>query len=150
MNSICHRCGGKKAGAFLPCPGCQYTPKATDRTVAWLFSSEHLSVEELEEAAQRLRRGEQPDPSEGLLASAQAKIKTIAQRQATDIRISPGPLVGIGLMSLVLTPLAGFALWWGYRTERPTAAGQVLRITWPITIALSCLWVGIIAIRLFG
>ncbi len=150
MNSICHRCGGRKAGAFLPCPGCKYTPKATDRTVAWLFSSEHLSPAELEEAAHRLRNGEQPDPSDSLLASAKEQIQKIAQRHTTDQPIPPGPLVGIGLMSLMLTPMAGFALWWGYRTERPTAAAQVLRITWPIAISLLCLWVGIIAMRLFG
>jgi len=150
MNSVCHRCGGKKAGAFLPCPGCKYTPKATDRTVAWLFSGEHLSGEELEEAAQRLQRGEQPDPSDGLLASAQKQIRTLAQRQTTDIKMAAGPLIGIGLLSLLLTPLTGFALWWGYRVERPTAAAQVLRITWPIAIALSCLWLSVVTIRLLG
>jgi len=150
MNSICHRCGGRKAGAFLPCPGCTYTPKATDRAIAWLFSNAHLSPSELEEAALRLRQGEQPEPSEKLLASARAQIRSSAQRQATDQPVPPRVLAGIGLMSLLLTPMAGFALWWGYRTERPTAATQVLRITWPIAIALSIAWLAVVAFRLLG
>jgi hypothetical protein len=150
MNSICHRCGGRKAGAFLPCPGCKYTPKATDRTLAWLFSNEHLNPEELEEASQRLRQGEQPDPSDGLLTSAKDQIRKIAQRQTTDIPLPPASLAGISVMSLLLTPLAGFAIWWGYRAERPTAAAQVLRITWPISVALSCVWLSVVGLRLLG
>lgn len=150
MKSICHRCGGKKAGAFLPCPGCSYTPKATDRAVAWLFSSDHLSGQELEEAAARIQQGEQPDPAERLLVKAREQIRLSAQKQATDQALTSRSLAGIGLMSLLLTPMAGFALWWGYRVERPTAASQILRITWPIAIALSILWLGVVTVRLLS
>ena len=121
-----------------------------DRPVAWLFSNEHLSQEELREAGQRIQAGEQPDPSEKLLNKAREEIRKQALTQTTDQAMTPSALVGVGALSIFLTPLAGFAFWWGYRTERPTAAVQILRTTWPIAIGFLILWGSVIANRLFG
>ena len=150
MNCICHHCGGQKSGAFLPCPTCGYTPKPMDRPLAWLFSKEHLSDSELQEAQDRIRAGETPDPSERLLTMAREEIRRRTKAKTTDHIMSTTALTGIAGLSVVLTPLAGLAFWWGYRHERPTAAAQILRITWPIGSAFIILWMLVIASRLFG
>lgn len=121
-----------------------------DREIAWLFSNEHLSDSELHEAASRIKNGEQPEPPEKLLQIARNTIRQNTLRQTTDLRLKQHDLVRIAAMCLLLTPLAGFAYWWGYRAERPTAAKQVLRITWPIAIGFLVLWSTIIGLRLFG
>jgi len=121
-----------------------------DRAAAWLFSNNHLSQEELREAARRIRAGEQPDPSEKLLNMARDEIRKRALTQTTDQAMAASSLVGISALSLLLTPLAGFAFWWGYRSERPAAAAQILRVTWPIAIGFMILWGGVISTRLFG
>jgi len=148
MNAACHRCGGAKAGPFLPCPECGHTPSAPDRALSWLFSSFHLNIDELRLAAQRVRAGEIPDPGSALLTHASQQIN---HRGHMDLRpLSPKILIGIGVGSLLLTPLMGFAVWWGLRNDRPVAAGQVIRITTPIAAAMGALWVGIVALRLFS
>ena len=121
-----------------------------DRPLAWLFSKDHLSADELSEAQARIRTGESPDPSAKLLAKARDEIRKRTHAKNTDLAINPSTLAGIAGMSIFLTPLSGFAFWWGYRHERPTAAAQILRITWPISIVFMLLWMGVIGTRLFG
>ena len=82
-----------------------------DRPVAWLFSSEHLSLGELKEASDRIKNGEQPDPPEKLLQMAQEAIRKNAIRQSTDRPLQNKDLLGIAAMCVFLTPLAGFAHW---------------------------------------
>jgi len=116
--------------------------------LAWLFSSFHLDAAELKLAAQRIRAGENPDPGSTLLAQASQEIN---HRGHMDLRpLSSKALIGVGIGSLLLTPLMGFAVWWGLRSDRPVAAGQAIRITTPIAAALGALWIGIIALRLFS
>ena len=121
-----------------------------DRPLAWLFSKEHLSEGELHEAQGRIRAGEIPDPSEKLLTMAREKIRKRTLEEDTDIAMNTTRLAGIAGLSIVLTPLSGFAFWWGYRHERPTAAAQVLKITWPISIVFLVLWTVVIGARLLG
>lgn len=148
MSAICHRCGGKKFEALQPCPQCGYTPIGQGRLIAWLFSSAHLSDEELKLAADRIRSGELPEPSSDLLKHAGQQV---LRTSPADLRPLPNQaLMGIGLGSLILTPLVGFAVWWGLRYDRPLAAKQALRITAPIAAAIGALWLGVIGLRLLG
>ena len=121
-----------------------------DRPLAWLFSKEHLSEGELLEAQGRIRAGEIPDPSEKLLKMAREKIRKRTREKDTDIAMNTTQLAGIAGLSIVLTPLSGFAFWWGYRHERPLAASQILKITWPISIVFLVLWTVVIGARLLG
>ena len=148
MKAACHRCGGIKAGPFLPCAECHHTPREADRALAWLCSSAHLNEEELALAAERIRGGEQPDPSPRLLAHAAANMAV--SRGGSGAPLSHRQLFAIGLGSLVLTPLVGLSIWWGYRTVRPVASRQALRVTIPIGAAMGALWLGVIALRLLG
>jgi len=146
MKAVCHRCGGTKAGPLLPCPDCKVTPRGRDREVAWLFSSAHLSRDELALAADRIRKGEMPEPSPSLRALAKSNVRV----EPNDRPFDQWELIGIGVMNLAFTPLAGFALWWGLQPQRPVASKQALRITVPISAALAILWLGLIGTRLFG
>jgi len=113
-----------------------------------LFSSAHLSPDELQQSSHRIRAGEAPDPSAQLLAQARHEVH---QQRPVDPRpLSTKALLGIGIGSLLLTPLTGLAMWWGLRQNRPIAAAQALRITTPIAAAIGALWIGIIVLRLFG
>jgi hypothetical protein len=150
MNAICHRCGSIKAGAFLSCSDCDYAPRGTDRTVAWLFSSSHLNEEELKLAANRVRGGELPEPSVALRSHARARMGRPKAAEHTDTPLESLEMVAIALANLLLTPLAGFALWWGLKPSRPTAAHQILRVTVPICALLGLGWSALVINRLFG
>jgi hypothetical protein len=91
-----------------------------------------------------------PDPNRHLMNHARAKIGDPKRSDASNTPFSTSTLVAIGAMDLLLTPLAGFAIWWGHRFDRPRAAAQALRITLPIAAALGALWVGLVALRLFA
>jgi hypothetical protein len=150
MNAVCHRCGGTKSGTFLACESCGFIPREQDRALAWLFSKAHLNEDDLILAAERIRNGEMPEPGKHLLNRARAKTGEQQRIDSTDKPFTTRTLVAIGAMDLLLTPLAGFAIWWGHRHEKPTAAAQALRITLPIAAALGALWFCLVAFRLFG
>ncbi len=114
--------------------------------MAWLFSRAHLDPEELRLAGQRVQAGEVPDPAPALRAFAEKKL----QPDAGDQPFTRNELIGIGMANLILTPLAGLAVWWGLQTRRPEAARQALRITVPIGLTLAVLWLSLIATRLLG
>ena len=148
MKAVCHRCGGIKAGPFLPCPDCLHTPRDDDRALAWLFSSAHLSADELALAAHRIQAGEQPEPPPRLIEHAKANIAS--GRAGGGTPLSQRQVLALGVGSLVLTPLVGLSVWWGFRTVRPVAARQALRITVPIGAVMGALWLSVIALRLLG
>ena len=111
MRAACHRCGGIKAGPFLPCPDCHHTPRADDRAIAW-FSSAHLSPEELVEAAKRIK----PESSRTLRRLiAYAATHAAAGRAGGGAPMTPDSS-GPGIGSVALTPLVGLSVWWA--TER--------------------------------
>ena len=148
MRAACHRCGGLKAGPLLPCPDCHHTPREADRSVAWLFSLAHLSEAELQEAALRIQGGETPDPPAHLLHHATERIRL--GRSGGGPPLSQRHMLLLGLGAVVLTPLLGLAVWWGYRMTRPLAARQALRVTIPAAALLGCIWVGVVAHRLLA
>lgn len=118
-------------------------PVGPERAVAWLFSLEHLSFDELQHAAARVRRGERPEPSSSLQEQARQAMGA-QQLPLTDEGrrpLSPGTLVAISAANLLLTPLAGFAVWAGLRDGRPRAARQALLVTLPVACLLAVAWV---------
>ena len=146
MNAICHRCGGEKAGPLVQCSQCGVAPTGDERATAWLFSSAHLTPDELHLAGSRIRNGELPEPSAALKALAVPHI-----RPRTDARpLTRREQAAIAALNVVLTPLAGLAIWWGLSEERPTAARQALRISVPVAVAMGALWTSLIASRLVG
>ncbi len=130
--SACHRCGGRKRGPLVPCKECGFVPNGDDRAVAWLFSLHHLTEAELDEAAARVRAGERPDPSRALRDGARRAMGAAAPADGAAAPLSRGRLLGLTLLNVLVTPLAGFAVWWGLRDERPVAARQALRVTAPV------------------
>lgn len=138
--AICHRCGGPKRGPFVPCKVCGFTPSGEERSVAWLFSREHLSEDELAEAAARVRSGERPDPSRALIAQAHAGMGAVpaSTEQQRPLRLSQ--VLSLLAANLLLTPLAGLAVWFGLREERPVAARQAIWATVPVALLLSAGW----------
>ena len=70
MKAVCQACGVSKTGPFVPCRTCGHVPVAEERPMAWLLSDHHLSLEEMEEAARRLRAGEILEPAPELLRVA--------------------------------------------------------------------------------
>ena len=144
MNAVCHRCGGDKAGPLVQCPQCGFEPTGTERATAWLFSSAHLDPEELRLAGRRVRDGELPDPSAALKALAFPHVRPRADARPLARREQ----VAIAALVVVMTPLAGLAIWWGLREERPIAARQALRISVPVAVVMGALWTALIASRL--
>lgn len=149
LPAICHHCGAEKRGPLVPCKACGFTPTGEERPVAWLFSAHHLDTDELKEAARRIREGERPDPSRELRARAR---EAMGARPVVDIAVEPlgtARLLWLSLANLLLTPLAGYAVWYGLHEERPYAARQALRVTLPASIGFAILWVIVISGGLF-
>ncbi|MEL6343562.1 MAG: hypothetical protein AAFV53_10535 [Myxococcota bacterium] len=144
--AICHRCGGPKKGPFVPCKVCTFTPIGEQRAVAWLFSDEYLSEEEMAEARDRIRAGERPDPSRALQEMART---AMGARPLSNDQLRPmtnTQLASLVLANLLLTPLAGLAVWYGYRERRPVAARQAGWATVPVALSLAVAW-GVVLIR---
>ena len=118
--------------------------------MAWLFSLHHLEEAELSSAAERIRAGEHPDPSKVLRDMAHQTMGAAPRTEDSHATLSTRTLVAIAGANLLLTPMAGFAVWFGFRRERPIAAAQAMRITVPVAFALGALWIGMVGLRLFG
>ena len=128
----------------MPCKGCGFTPTSEERALAWLFSGHHLDADELEEAARRVRTGERPDPSRALQAEARASMGAAPLADRAARPLPPRTLLLVGLGNLLMTPLAGYAVWFGLRESRPVAARQTLSITLPVSAALALAWLAMV------
>lgn len=144
--AVCHRCGTEKANAFDPCGGCGFMPSGEGRALAWLFSAPHLNEAQLSEAARRIRAGERPDPSRAQLLLAR---EALGPSFATNTPLARRELVGLVLANVLLTPLVGFAVWFGLRLERPKAAAQAFSVTLPLSFVLAGVWGAVVLGRLF-
>ncbi len=120
--------------------------------MAYLLSSHHLGEADLDDASLRIQRGESPDPPEHLLKLARSQLT--ASRSVLPAPQDPQPRERKGLSreeiwllvlaNLALTPLVGFAVWWGWRLRHPRAARQVLWATLTVAMALAVAWAAMI------
>ncbi len=140
VRALCHRCGAEKGGPLVPCKGCGFTPTGEERPIAWLFSAHHLTGEELDHAAARVKAGERPEPGRALRDDARRAMGAAPLTDAAKAPLGAGWLLVLGLANLLLTPMAGLAVWFGLREERPRAARQALVVTLPISAALAVAW----------
>ncbi len=144
MRAVCVRCGEIKPRAMGPCPACTYLPDGDDRPLSYLLSSHHLSDEELERAAERIRAGESVSPPPSLVEIARVEL-TATQAEGDDNPRDRGLnreekfLLVLG--DILFTPLIGVAAWWGLRVERPVASRQALLITAPVAALLTAVWI---------
>ena len=129
----------------MPCKTCSFTPTGDERPVAWLFSAHHLAVDELLEAAKRVRAGDRPEPSKALRGQARVGMGAAPLTDTAKEPLGTNSLLMLGLGNLLLTPLAGYAVWFGLREERPRAARQALLLTLPMSAALAIAWVMFVA-----
>ncbi len=140
--AVCARCGGLRPDLRAACPDCGHAPDASELPLAWLLSERWLGEAELLETARRISAGQRPDPDPRLLAKARAALD--------EARVGQGPGLGNGgraavlLGDVLLTPLIGYALWFGLRQERPVAAREALLLTLPVTLALGLAWLGVV------
>jgi len=148
--AVCHRCGADKAGPFVPCKACGFTPTGDDRAIAWLFSTHHLTEADLETARTRVLNGVRPDPSKALKDAARLQMGAAPLDEEARRPFPPSTLALLALADLLLTPLAGYAVWLGLRTKRPRAARQALFVTLPISLVMLVLWVGAVYTRIPG
>lgn len=146
--AVCHRCGGAKAGALDACADCGFTPAGRDRLVAWLFSDAWLDEAERAEAARRVLAGEQPDPSRAQLAAARRAVEGDLRHPAQGAPLTTGQSAALLAANLLLTPLAGLAVWMGKRAESPRAARQALWLTAPVIALGAAVWVALLSARL--
>ena len=138
--AICHRCAGPKKGPFVPCKNCGFVPTGEHRHIAWLFSREHLDESELQEAAARILAGSLLEPPKALLEHARESMGAKPLDQDALRPLSSTQMLALAVADVVLTPLLGFAIWFGLRDERPVAARQSLRITLPVSVGLGIVW----------
>lgn len=148
--AICHQCGGPKRGPFVPCKSCQFEPRGEERAVAWLFSRAWLSADELSLAAERIRSGQRPDVSQALQERARVEMGAVPMSSGASLPLGIWQLLGLSAANLFLTPLAGLAVWYGMRDERPLAARQAARVTVPVAIGMAALWSSIFLEQLIG
>jgi len=113
------------------CPGCAFEPRDEGLLVAWLLSSAYLDPVELQEVAQRVCRGEEPSPGKEALQQARRALGATLQ---TDPGLPLVQLAGLFVLSLVVTPLVSWVLWWHVRLSRPRVAFQALAIALPISL----------------
>lgn len=140
VRTVCHRCGSAKPGPFVPCKVCGVVPTRDARSVAWLLSAHHLTPDELDEVARRIRSGDVPDPPRALREEAQRAMGAVGAPLEDDRPLAPSELAVVGLADLFLTPLVGLAMWFGLRERRPRAARQTLLVTLPVTVFLALVW----------
>ena len=145
VRAICARCGGSRTELFGDCPDCGAAIQVADQPLAGLLSSAWLDEAELDELSRRISAGQRPDPGEALLARARAALG--AAPRETGAHLSGRERPGLLALNLVLTPVAGYAIWFGLRRERPAAARDALAVTLPVTMALAGAWLAIILHR---
>jgi hypothetical protein len=136
------------------CGACGKAPRGGDRPLAYLFSSHHLSEPELDRVARRVRAGERPDPPEHLLQLARKQL-TASLSQLPGTHDEPAPVQReltrdetwlLMLGNVVLTPLIGLAVWWGWRSRNSQAADRVLWLTLPIAGLFAAAWVTMVVL----
>lgn len=129
--AVCVRCGGDRVRYDAICPACGHRPDGEGLLVAWLLSTEHVSVDALGLVQQRIRNGERIRPSGRMLDKAR---RALGAHFETDRGLSAGQSLLLLSAVLLLTPLVGWVLgawWWN---DRPRAAVQAFAFAVPSTV----------------
>ena len=126
--ALCLLCGSLKAAVDSSCSECGLVPREEELDLAHLFSAANLDREELMEAGARIAAGERPAP------------KKMKRDRALEPGLEFQELWLLVLANFLLTPILGFATWWGWRTSRPRAARQVLWMSASIALLLGGGW----------
>ena len=127
-SALCLLCGRFKEAVEAQCGDCGHSPREDEMELARLFSSAHLSLEEMQEAQARIETGERPAPK--------SRPPELALEQGLQTREK----IGLVLGAVLLTPLLGFTFWWGWRGPRPRAARQALVLTGAVALVLALFW----------
>jgi len=154
VRAVCIHCGATKPRAMALCAACGKAPRGDDRPLAYLFSSHHLSDRELDGVATRIRAGERPDPPEHLLQLARKQLTASLSHLPgvhDEPAVAPRELSReetwmLMAGNVVLTPLIGLAVWWGWRTRHPQAADRVLWLTLPVAGLFAAAWVTMVVL----
>jgi hypothetical protein len=134
--AICVRCGSDRTDFRSICPSCGHRPIDEGLLTAWLLSSEHLSDEQLDTAASRIREGHPLRPSDRQLAQAR---KALGRAFATDPGLDLPVRLGLLATSLILTPLPAWICFAWWLSSRPRAAWQSLGMAVPGTVIYGAL-----------
>ncbi|MEC7239853.1 MAG: hypothetical protein VXW32_01305 [Myxococcota bacterium] len=128
IQALCLLCGSRKETVESTCAECGHAWREDEAELARLFSSAHLSQEELEKASVRIASGERP---------AQA---SHPQSILQEAGVSPLELSALFFGCLLLTPLYGLVMSWGWRSIRPRAARQALGVAAAVGSVLAAFW----------
>lgn len=128
LEALCLLCGSRKETVESTCVECGHSLREDEMELAHLFSSAHLSPDELEEASVRIASGERPAP------------KSRPQKPGIERGLSRAEMLQVVAGSFFLTPLFGLTLSWGWRSTRARAASQCLGLTLGIAVVLASLW----------
>ena len=142
--AVCLRCGAFRANYREICPDCGHRPIGDGLLVAWLLSSHHLDEPQLHQAQQRILVGAPVRPSSKMLKTAR---EALGKAFTTDPGLRRAQVLGLMGVSLLLTPLVGWTLWFWWRTNRPRAAWQAFLVSAPATVLFTF---GLIAARMWG
>ena len=128
IRALCLLCGARKETVESTCGECGHAFREDESDLAHLFSSAHLSQEELEAASARMASGERPQP----LSRPES-----VNRDPGASRRELGVLL---LACLLLTPLYGLVVAWGWRDSRPRACRHALVVALSTGGVLMSLW----------
>ncbi|HHO50418.1 MAG TPA: hypothetical protein ENK18_05975 [Deltaproteobacteria bacterium] len=134
--AVCVRCGGLRSSFEAICPSCGHRPDGEGLLIAWLLSEHNLDETGIERVQLRIRDGEAIRPSARMLDKARRALGT---HFSTDAGLSGVEHAGLLAVNLLLTPLVGWVLFAWWRTARPRAALQALRLTLPVTVLFTVL-----------
>ena len=128
IRALCLLCGARKETVEATCGECGHAFREDESELAHLFSSAHLSQEELEAASARMASGERP------------LSLTLSVSMSRDPGASRRELWVLLLACLLLTPLYGLVVAWGWRNSRPRACRHALVVALSTGTALMSLW----------
>lgn len=138
MIAICVRCGADKELPLARCPACAAVPTGEERALSVLASGRMLEEGELREVQRRIRAGEPLRPPRARLEAAQRLLAGGARVE--PFSFTARQAVGLVAANVLLTPLLGYAVWYGVRHRPGLGARQALWLTVPVSIALAVAW----------
>ena len=124
----------------MVCARCGHRPIDDGLLVAWLLSSEHLSEDQFESVAARIKAGEVIRPSNKQLKQAR---KALGRSFASDPGLTGTQRLLLLALSFGLTPLPAWVCFFWWISVRPRAAWQALSIGAPATAVFTLLGLGI-------